>query len=180
MKLVWLMIPLTLGACGAIEPKPTVTPVDEETIVTSTASTSNTLILARNTDFVTCTAPAPDATYAQAEAARGTASGARNSESGGFSEASSANGLQGRSPAVLMTRELFFRTCEFSRNYNLTQQQAYELYLKTMQVAATGWDTEAARTTVSIGESQTADITNQTLLVPEASSTADKGPDDGF
>ncbi|MEO9898336.1 MAG: hypothetical protein ABJD13_05590 [Paracoccaceae bacterium] len=180
MKLSWLIIPLTFSACANIEPKPTVTPVAEETLVTSTASTSNTLILARNTNFVTCTSPAPDATYSQAEQASGQASGTRNSESGVFSESSSAFGLQGRSPAVLMTRELFFRTCEFSRNYNLSQQQAYELYLKTLKIAASGWDAEAARTTVTIGESQTTDVTHQTLLVPGAASVSDKGVDDGF
>lgn len=184
MKRLIVFVPLVLSACAqTMEPRPTVTQVQDETVLTSTASTSNTLILDKNTDFITCTTPAPDATFSQ------TASGSfdgrlgGNDDQGNFAEGSTAAGMPGRSPAVLMTRELFFRTCEFSRNYGLTKAEAYDLYLKTMHIAASGWRTEGGRTTVTIGESQTPDITRQTLVVPGSggdNSTDDELSDDGF
>lgn len=154
------------------EPKPTVTPVLDETVITSTASTTNTLVLDRNTSFITCTAPAPDATFSQGETGSVSAAAVGSSDGVTAGETSSAAGLPGRSPAVLMTRELFFRSCEFSRNYNLTKSEAYDLYVKTLDVASTGWSREAGNTTVSIGESQTADVTNQTVLTPTAQTAA--------
>ena len=74
------------------------------------------------------------------------------------------NGLGGRTPAVLMTREWFFRSCEFSRNYNLTKQEAYQLYLKTLAAVMAGWGKEAAQTTVNIGDTET--VTTVPLVVP--------------
>lgn len=41
--------------------------------------------------------------------------------------------LGGRSPAVLITRELMYRACEMVLNLNLNAEQATDLYLKTLE-----------------------------------------------
>lgn len=143
-----------LAACELplMEPRPTVTPVAEETVITSTASTTSTLVLDRNTDYVTCTAPAPDATFGQSEQANLSAALAAGTDTVSGTESTTSTVMPGRTPAVLMTRELFYRACEFSRNYRLTKAEAYDLYIKTLHAAAKGWDDEVAQTTVTIGE----------------------------
>lgn len=60
--------------------------------------------------------------------------------------------MAGRTPAILMTRELFFRACEFSQNYKLNKDEALTLYNKTLDTIATVWATEAGNTTVTIGD----------------------------
>lgn len=162
-----------LGACTApfMEPEPTVIPVQEETIISSTASTSNTLVLKKDTDFVTCTAPAPDASFSQSSTARVDASVAGNSDDAAMAEGSASTAMPGRSPAVLMTRELFFRACEFSRNYELTKHEAHQLYMATMKAAQAGWAAEAKQTTVSVGDAQIAPVTNQTFVAPDLMSS---------
>ena len=152
------------GCAGAEEPRPTVTQVKEETIITSTASVSHTLILDRNTDFMTCTTPSSDATFSQGADGSASKGLTGSSEKAGFGESSQENSLGGRTPAVLMTRELFFRSCEFSRNYNLSKAEAYQLYLKTLAAVSDGWAKEATQTTVTIGETDT--VTTEPLVIP--------------
>lgn len=154
---------LITGCTGAEEPGPTVSQIKEETIITSTASVSHTLILDRNTDFMTCTTPSPDATFLQGADGLSSMGLAEKSENAGFGESSQENSLGGRSSAVLMTRELFFRPSESSRNYNLTKSEAYQLYLKTLAVVSDGCAKEATQTTVIIGETDA--VTTEPLVV---------------
>ena len=67
-------------------------------------------------------------------------------------EKSGEREMVGRTPAVLMARELFFRLCEFSRNHDLTKNDAMALYRKTLDAVKEVWQTEARKTTVNIGE----------------------------
>jgi hypothetical protein len=65
------------------------------------------MVLDRNTDFMTCTRPAPDATFSQGADSSASFSAIVQSETVGFGESSQENGLGERTPAVLMTGELF-------------------------------------------------------------------------
>lgn len=49
------------------------------------------------------------------------------------SDSDGAGVLGGRSPSVLITRELMYRACEFSMNYKLDKGEALTLYLKTLE-----------------------------------------------
>jgi hypothetical protein len=59
--------------------------------------------------------------------------------------------MNGRSPAVLITRELFYRLCETYTNFNLTKEEALPLFQKVLDLVGKGWTAEAAKTAVSIG-----------------------------
>ncbi len=162
MKLVPLTVVATflVAGCASIadEPKPVVTTVVDERILSSTASVANTLILDKNTNFVTCTAPQPDAAFAQGSQASVTGlvavSGGNDSGGIGEGEESKETSLGGRTPAILFSRDLFFRTCEFSRNYELTKDEALTLYNSTMQAAAAAFDAETTATNTSMTQSQ--------------------------
>ena len=74
----------------------------------------------------TCTMPQPDATFSvTTEEGVGLAIGSEEATMG-----SSEAEMVGRTPTVLMSRELFFRTCEFSVNYNLSKKKCQiKIYL---------------------------------------------------
>ncbi len=153
-----------LAGCGTpFEPKPMITEIKAEQAITSTASLSHTLVLDRKTGFVTCAMPPPDAAFAQQEegdVSISLISLGGNKDAGGEQESSSEDELAGRTPAVLITRELFFRLCEFSRNYQLNKAEAMKLYRETLTAVKGGWDKEAGQTTVKIGDAVTTIINN--------------------
>lgn len=57
--------------------------------------------------------------------------GAREGVSGGSSRG--AVDLGGRSPAVLITREMMYRACEMIMNLHLNKKEALELYMETLR-----------------------------------------------
>ncbi len=143
-RLPAILLFLPLGACVSMadEPSPQVSPVLSEHILSTTASISNTLVLDRNTSFVTCTGPPPDASFSQGEQASISALISGNDDKASEGEDSEEAGLKGRSPAVLLSREMFFRACEFSRNYQLTKDEALQLYMQTLGAVVTNFENE--------------------------------------
>ena len=159
-----LAIAISASGCASIadEPVPVSTPVVDERIVSSTSSVANTLILDKQTNFVTCTAPQPDASFNQGQQFRVSglvATGTTNKDSGGLGEGeeSRETSLGGRSPAVLFSRDLFFRACEFSRNYELEKTEALDLYKTTLQAASTAFQNEAAASNEAMTQADTTD-----------------------
>jgi hypothetical protein len=60
--------------------------------------------------------------------------------------------MAGRTPAILMAREIFYRTCEFSTNFGLNKQEALSLYQQTLTTVGNVWASEAQNTTVTVGD----------------------------
>ena len=63
--------------------------------------------------------------------------------------------MTGRTPAVLIARELFYRACEFSTNFRLTKEEAVKIYESTLKTVEKGWVGETKKTTVTIGDTLT-------------------------
>ncbi len=159
------LLSLTLAGCGNLyEPKPQITLLKDDAVVSSTASISNTFILDRKTPFVTCSQGQPDAAFNQGEEGDVSFSLINfggGSDSGAEAEKSEETEMVGRTPAVLLTRELFFRLCEFSRNYGLDKEEAKAFFQKTIDIVQATWSVEAGNTTVKIGDSlTTTDVSN--------------------
>lgn len=79
-----------------------------------------------------CLAPPPDAVSTFSEGVR-IGGGIGGKSSIGESANQGADTLGGRSPATLITRELLYRTCELSLNFNLSKKEALDLYRDTLQ-----------------------------------------------
>ncbi|WP_209347516.1 hypothetical protein [Pontixanthobacter sp. CEM42] len=147
-----LICAVLLGGCATMadEPVPVMTNISDEQIISTTSSVANTLVLDKKTRFVTCTAPAPDASFNQGSQASVSGlvalSGGNDSGGVGEGEESRETGLGGRSPAVLFSRDIFFRACEFSRNYELEKSEAIDLYKTTLEAASTAFQNEASAT----------------------------------
>ena len=65
---------------------------------------------------------------------------------------SSETEMVGRTQTVLMSRELFFRTCEFSVNYNLNKKEATDLFNKTLDTVISLATIQANNTTITVGD----------------------------
>tara|TARA_R110000787_G_scaffold274979_1_gene383304 strand:- start:144788 stop:145021 length:234 start_codon:yes stop_codon:yes gene_type:complete len=57
---------------------------------------------------------------------------------------------------------MFFRTCEFSNNYQLSKQEALKLYVQTLSAVSEGWKAEIQKTTITLGETVGVNDTNTT------------------
>ena len=151
----------SLVACtDAYEPTPKTIAIADGWIISGTASLSHTLIRNRNAPAVVCAEPPPDAAFDQGSAADLNISlislgGRGQNDSGGESESAQEVEMAGRTPAVLLSRELFYRACEFSQNYGLDKAEAIKLYNRTLDIVEKNWGVEADKTTVTIGDTIT-------------------------
>jgi hypothetical protein len=169
-----------LGGCtSAFEPTAKVQKVGGAWVISDTASLSHTLIREEDSKFVTCAEPPPDAAFDQGDSADVSIALVKfgGDDSGGDSQNSSEVEMAGRTPAVLIARELFYRACEFSYNFKLDKSEATAIYNKTLDIIKEGWLKEAGQTTVTIGDKLTTstneNITNTSSTVtPTASSVS--------
>jgi hypothetical protein len=165
-----------LSGCTTIEyPSPKQSTLDNNHILTTTSGQGQIYVMTRNNDHYLCSLPQPDSAFDQKDGGNVDVS---LISIGGDKEASSVEDseeveLAGRTPALLMTRELFFRACEFSSNYQLNKEEAKSLYLKTLEGVFANWAVEAGHTTVNIGDN----VANQTAISNKQSDqTSSKEP----
>ena len=174
-----IFMPFTVASCAALyEPKPVTSRLEEKTVLSNTASLSHMVVRGAKTDLITCTQPQPDAAFDQGEAADFALSLITfgGDDQAGEDESSEEVEMAGRTPAVLMARELFYRACEFSENYKLTKKEALDLYSKTLDSVTQVWAKEAGNTTVTVGDTATttSDTTLQSSTTNSLSSTHTK------
>ncbi len=158
-----------LSGCALIEsPEPTQSTLSNNHILTTTSGQGQIYVMTRDNNHYLCSLPQPDSAFDQKDGGNVDVSliSTSGDKSATTDEDSEEVELAGRTPAVLMTRELFFRACEFSSNYQLTKDEAKALYMKTLDGVLSNWAIEAGQTTVKIGDT----VDNQ-------STTSNKKPD---
>lgn len=159
-----LAFALILAAgCAEYQPMLEVSPIESQTVVSNSASVTHTFIHDPASKLIVCAQPQPDAGFSQSDEADVSVTLIdMGSDSGENAEGSEEIEMAGRTPTVLMTRELFFRLCEFTRNQQLSKDEALALYQKTLDIVGAGWDKEASQTTVTIGDSVQVQATEST------------------
>ena len=149
------------GCTSAYEPTPKTTALDAEKLISNTASVSGTLIVHPKDRKFICTQPPPDAAFSQGESSNLSVNiFASQSEGGSEEEETTENEMAGRTPALLLARELLYRLCEFGHNYALDKTEASALYEKNLELISKISGIEAGNTKVTIGDSVT---TTETL-----------------
>ena len=68
--------------------------------------------------------------------------------------------MSGRTPAVLMTRELFYRACELMMNAQLDKNESIQIFNNVLKTVGQGWEREGANTKVSVSDQSTVQSTN--------------------
>ena len=173
--LLSLFVVTLLTNCTTLErPKPTGHLIKDQTFVQQTAGQSFIRMTDKNgTAIHTCTMPQPDATFSvTTEEGLGLSIGSEEATVG-----SSEAEMVGRTPTVLMSRELFFRTCEFAVNYNLSKKEATDLFNKTLDTVISLATIQANNTTVTVGDT-VATATANTDGADSTTTTTVTGDDD--
>lgn len=132
------------------------------TMVSYTAVAGHTINMAKSGNIHTCTTPAPDAAINTAKESDTSLSlslvqtgGTPEKDDSEKSSATTEVEMSGRTPSVLLARELFFRLCEFDYNQNLSEKDAVDLYSQTLSIIEKNWAIEASQTQIQISEEET-------------------------
>ena len=148
-----LLMNLVLGCASTAVLVPSQLYLEKDSMTAVTAGLSQTFFRSKQSGYRICSQPMPDAAFDQSEGGSVSVSMiGTGSESGSEDEGSTDAEMAGRTPAVLIAREMFYRACEFSTNFDLSEDQATQLYLKTLDAVSQGWAIEAGQTTVTIGD----------------------------
>lgn len=133
------------------------------TAVEGDASTRLLIAGAKDAEFNICAQPAPDATRSETISEDLNISlisiGAQSQESEG-GESVDEQEMIGRTPSVLLAREMFYRLCEFMHNVQLSTSEKIELYKATLDAVGRISLSEHKNTSIKIGESLDTIINN--------------------
>ena len=152
-----VIITLLSGCASKTQLAPSHLEINRNSVVDVTGSTaglSQRYFLKKDSGYWVCNQPMPDAAFDQTKDKNFNFSViGRNSEGGNDASGSVNAEMEGRTPGVLMAREMFYRACEFTSNFDLSKDQAMEVYLKTLDAVSQGWAIEAGNTSVTVGDS---------------------------
>ena len=158
-NLILISVCLSLIAFVSCSPQPhSVThPVksDENLLISSSAAVSSGLL--RDSDDIKhyCASVAPDATFNEAVSEGTSISlftiGRSSPEKESVSAESKETQMVGRTPAVLVSREMLYRVCELTGNRSLTNREALKLYEKAIDAIVQLASQEMANTSIGLG-----------------------------
>tara|TARA_B100000809_G_scaffold262317_1_gene313035 strand:+ start:496 stop:1143 length:648 start_codon:yes stop_codon:yes gene_type:complete len=142
------------SACSSIEkPSPKRFNIEPDSSISVTAGTSQTFVRSQSANYQLCSQPMPDVAYDKGDDADINYSFINtSSDQVSAQDNSDEVEMAGRTPAILMAREMFYRTCEFSTNFDLNKQEAISLYQQTLKTIGNVWASEAQNTTITVGD----------------------------
>ncbi len=149
-----IVVSFLASACSTIEkPSPKTFNITADSSISVTAGTSQTFVRSQSANYQLCSQPMPDVAYDKGDDADINYSFI-NTSSDQISAQDNSDEVEmaGRTPAILMAREMFYRTCEFSTNFGLNKQEALSLYQQTLKTIGNVWASEAQNTTVTVGD----------------------------
>ena len=86
--------------------------------------------------------------------------------------------MAGRTPAVLLAREIFYRGCEFSNNFNLNKDEALGVFKASLDAIEKIWLIEAQNTKTTVGDSLDVKESDIVSTTRTNTGTADTGTAD--
>lgn len=155
-----LLIPMCLSfmAFASCSPQPhsLTHPVksDENLLISSSAAVSSGLL--RDSDDIKhyCASVAPDATFNETVSEGASISffniGGSSPEKEVVSDGIEETQMVGRTPAVLVSREILYRVCELTGNRSLTNKEVLKLYEKSIDAIVQLASLEMANTSISL------------------------------
>lgn len=166
-----------ITGCSVAPPKPGISAsLDGLTIYSSTSDMQSSFLKYRNSGEHFCDSRMSDVADTESASVGLGASIIGKSESINEGASRGAVSLGGRSPAVLITREVMYRTCEMVMNLNLDKKEALALYIQTLNLVKSVAQSDTAVGAASMVGS--APVENTNISVPAASSSATTDADD--
>ena len=146
---------LFLTSCSSMyEPIPHTSAINSNTVISSTGALSFNILLDRDSNTYFCMAPPPDSEFNQQQGGSVDLSVVKFGGQEKVSEEIQSEEIQlsGRTPSILMARELLYRVCEHSNNQRLSKNESTTLFKSALQAIQSVWAVEAGNTTISITE----------------------------
>jgi hypothetical protein len=172
---------LTAGCSYLYEPKPVVSKLESQEILSHTASVKNTFVFDRESPLIFCAEPPPDAAFTQTmDIDFSFALVGSGGDSGDEREESAEMEMDGRTPPIMLARELLYRLCEFSKNHQIDTATAIDLYKQNLDIIKGVADKTAENTTLTIGETlSTTETESVTESIPAMATATNNGSDAG-
>lgn len=148
---------LGLTGCAGSEPRPFHSQIQTSTSISGTAALAQTYLLNPESSLHICKEPPPDAAFDAASGGEFTLISIGDKTGESLSAVDAEQEMQGRTPGVVLTRELLYRLCEFSYNQKLDRATAIELYRANLAIIEKINSIEAERTDITISDG----LTNQ-------------------
>jgi hypothetical protein len=129
-----VIIVCSLTSCVTTKPLETQVLQVKANSLTATPAIARLNIVKKASDSIcSCITPVPDAAYNSNDGFNLGVTSNLGKEQTGFSEGETETGLGGRSPNVLITREMYFRLCEFLSNGTYSKETKVELFKATLK-----------------------------------------------
>ena len=141
-------------------------------LVVEDASRKTTVIKDKNSAERFCRSPNPDFASGQSNAV---SLGLPNGPSVGTSAGAMIDSLGGRSPALLITRELMYRACELSLNLDANADLSKEIYWKFLSLVETAMKTQSGTGVQGSTVSNSVAASGPVMVPPGNTSTAMPG-----
>jgi hypothetical protein len=165
--------------CSVSPPKPGITAsLSGMTIYSTTSDMQSSFLKSHNSEEHFCDARMSDVADTESASVGLGVSVIGKSESVNEGTSRGAVSLGGRSPAVLITRELMYRTCEMVMNLNLDKKEALALYIQTLNLVKSVAQSDTAVGVASMVGSASVVNTNTPAPAASNSTSVDQDPDD--
>ncbi len=172
--LIFALAGLSLSGCSTpFTPGASFTSLSKPGVIHSNPSLNQSISKKKNSDSAICLGRGADTAFETDDTSNLSISlvnfGKTGKDAGDLNAFAGEEEMSGRTPSVLITRELMYRACELATNFNLTKQEATAVYLKTLDVVSQGWQKETERTTITFSDT----LSNRNVnSVTESSTTA--------
>ena len=138
-------------------PKTDIEAFPKEGLLSSSPSVDNTMVQDPKNHRIICMGRGADAVFETSDSGDFKLSLINVGNSGGGDEAKVTDNageeeMMGRTPAILMARELFYRACELTNNAKLSRDEALKVFNSVLNVVSQGWSKESENTKITIGD----------------------------
>ena len=148
---------LFLVGCAGFLPKADIEQFPKEGVLFSSPSVNSTIVQDPKNHRKICMGRGADALFETSESGDFKISVISVANTGGDEAKETDNAgeeeMMGRTPAVLLARELFYRACELTNNAQLNRKEAIKIFNSVLNVVGQGWEKESENTKITIGDS---------------------------
>ena len=152
-----LLSTLFLVGCADFSPKSDIEEFPKEGVLFSSPSVNSTIVQDPKNHRKICMGRGADAFFETSESGDFNLSIISVANTGGDEAKETDNAgeeeMMGRTPAVLLARELFYRACELTNNAQLGSEEAVKVFNSVLKVVGHGWEKETENTKITIGDS---------------------------
>ena len=147
---------LTANCSTPFEPTLKSEPLNEHKVISGTPSLSGYSAKGKNDKSYICLGRGSDATFNQDQSANlSFALVNTGDDKGSESENTGEEEMAGRTPGVLISREILYRVCELYTNLDLDKKEAIDLFKAALGTVSQGWSNESGNTKIVIHDSVT-------------------------